>query len=617
MLIPGMALTCGAFLLVLYSTFLTRSGILGETSVHSFTDLGLSGQLLLLLLFYTGAFVLLLLYRSAHIPKGHKEMALKSAEFFLFLGVLTLVFSALGITIATSIPVINAIFGTDWSAPASAPYFFYKWNVWFAIALCAFSGVAQFYFWNRTGKAGIGASLLRPFVIAVVAAAACIVYFAYTGPDFVYDAKYREWLDFASVSDSFGSKLSYGLSWFFMNFADEIYLVAAIFFLSSSMDIFIYLFRKNQKTRRVTGGSLAHTGFALMLGGILFSSGFQKVISINSHPEELGGFPSEEQKDNIVLPKGIPRYDVPGYEVTYLGKIRPHPPVRNISVIDDFGNGFLVRFTDSGNEDWSIDLPKDVFLDASGKNIDMEEVKFFLEDRMDGIPGIKRLNKRDRYKIRFAPVKVIAGAPRVIQSDSFIVVPETEMNPDSKESVSHPARKIFPGRDIYLFVSSKPGEDEENRQPKFRDHMWEMKRGDTVRLGYGIIRYKDLVSVDTVHTRFSLIASADLEVLDNTGQIYHAGPLYRVDKKGRVSFKEHYLEFHNTYFLFTGIDPETGKISIVAREELDAPEDYIVIKAIEKPWINILWLGTFVMLSGFFISWMRRRNENRFQETGG
>ena len=31
-----------SFLLVLYSTFLTRSGILGDTSVHAFVDLGLN-----------------------------------------------------------------------------------------------------------------------------------------------------------------------------------------------------------------------------------------------------------------------------------------------------------------------------------------------------------------------------------------------------------------------------------------------------------------------------------------------------------------------------------------------------------------------------------------------
>jgi cytochrome c-type biogenesis protein CcmF len=36
-----------SFLLVLYSTFLTRSGVLGNASVHAFTDLGMTGQLVL------------------------------------------------------------------------------------------------------------------------------------------------------------------------------------------------------------------------------------------------------------------------------------------------------------------------------------------------------------------------------------------------------------------------------------------------------------------------------------------------------------------------------------------------------------------------------------------
>ena len=38
-----------SFILIIYSTFLTRSGILGETSVHSFADLGMNAQLYLFL----------------------------------------------------------------------------------------------------------------------------------------------------------------------------------------------------------------------------------------------------------------------------------------------------------------------------------------------------------------------------------------------------------------------------------------------------------------------------------------------------------------------------------------------------------------------------------------
>jgi hypothetical protein len=41
------------YLFILYSTFRTRSGILGETSVHAFTDLGMNWQLLSYLLVFT------------------------------------------------------------------------------------------------------------------------------------------------------------------------------------------------------------------------------------------------------------------------------------------------------------------------------------------------------------------------------------------------------------------------------------------------------------------------------------------------------------------------------------------------------------------------------------
>jgi cytochrome c-type biogenesis protein CcmF len=45
-----------SFILIVYSTFLTRSGILGETSVHSFADLGMNAQLYLFLYaFFLGA----------------------------------------------------------------------------------------------------------------------------------------------------------------------------------------------------------------------------------------------------------------------------------------------------------------------------------------------------------------------------------------------------------------------------------------------------------------------------------------------------------------------------------------------------------------------------------
>ncbi|MFN0030871.1 MAG: cytochrome c biogenesis protein CcsA [Flavobacteriales bacterium] len=52
-LFATLILTLSTFILILYSTFLTRSGVLGDSSVHSFVESGILAQLLVYLLFFT------------------------------------------------------------------------------------------------------------------------------------------------------------------------------------------------------------------------------------------------------------------------------------------------------------------------------------------------------------------------------------------------------------------------------------------------------------------------------------------------------------------------------------------------------------------------------------
>ncbi|MBI1781341.1 MAG: cytochrome c biogenesis protein CcsA, partial [Sphingobacteriales bacterium] len=56
------------FILILYSTFLTRSGILGDSSVHSFADLGMNIQLLLFVLVFLIPALILFAGRYKQIP---------------------------------------------------------------------------------------------------------------------------------------------------------------------------------------------------------------------------------------------------------------------------------------------------------------------------------------------------------------------------------------------------------------------------------------------------------------------------------------------------------------------------------------------------------------------
>src|SRR5437868_11908729 len=94
------------FILILCSAFLTRSGILGDTSVHAFTDLGMTGQLLVYMIFFVIVAVFLLIKNYRHLSSNQDEH-ISSREFWMFIGMLVLVISAIQITSTTSIPVWN------------------------------------------------------------------------------------------------------------------------------------------------------------------------------------------------------------------------------------------------------------------------------------------------------------------------------------------------------------------------------------------------------------------------------------------------------------------------------------------------------------------------------
>ena len=84
-------LACLVYLAVLYGTFLTRSGVLADFSVHSFVDLGISGWLVALMAFFVGS------RRSscsppacARCPPARNEDPLLSRGTFMVLSTITL-----------------------------------------------------------------------------------------------------------------------------------------------------------------------------------------------------------------------------------------------------------------------------------------------------------------------------------------------------------------------------------------------------------------------------------------------------------------------------------------------------------------------------------------------
>ena len=84
-------------------------------------------------------------------------------------------------------------------------------------------------------------------------------------------------------------------------------------------------------------------------------------------------------------------------------------------------------------------------------------------------------------------------------------------------------------------------------------------------------------------------------------------PMYGV-KNNQVAQFESVVEEANLRFKFTAVDPVTKKFTIETAEK-DTSGDFIIMKAIVFPWINLVWAGTIIMVIGFLLSIWKRLDQ--------
>lgn len=625
-----MMMIIGTFLLVLYSTFLTRSGILGETSVHTFTDLGLSGQLLVLMFAYVGFVAAMMAYRWKKIPQREDESKVWSAEFMLFMGVLVFAFSGLLVTLATSIPVFNSIFGTDIAPPPNVQLFYYKWTIWFAIMFGVFSGLGQFLWWKIGRKKSIADAIFRPFLIAVLTGSAVIlaIWFARSQSgswEFAYDKIFAAYKDPAVTGTGFFGKTMGYIKYGFFSIADELMLYTALFGLFANLDILLSLVRKNRKGLKIMGGTIVHIGFALMLLGMLFSSGYDSVISKNLRVADLTGAPmsEDEKRDNVLLPKFM-ETSILGYNVTYTGKKEAIAPVSDLQIIEEMQGYFKLRFDDATGERFATVQPRNPFLkrdengvihpasdptEASNNDplmqgvIDLALVEETLNKNLKAFnSGL--INNRTQYGVEFKPLD---ENREPVADKAFQLWPEAEINEEMQSIISHPSRKIFWDRDIYVYASSLP--DPKSLQPKY--FTLPMKVGEVAEIGEDIkllLAQVRNVSDQPGMEQYEVAAAAYL-VAYTEKDTFGAQPVFLID--GKIpDMQEDEIPQLGLELAFVGVDPENDRLTIQAKY-VDPFSDHVTIKAIQKPFINLLWLGTFILVFGFLLSIYRRWQESR------
>lgn len=522
-----------AFLLVLYSSFLTRSGVLGDTSVHAFTALGMFWQLILFLVIFGTLSIIFLFIGWKKIPSPKKEEHILSREFWMFIGALVFMVASIQIIHDTSWPFTNQIInGTLFGKMISAIPFlkdFYNgdrvivdpvsWyndiQIWVAVIIGALTGAVQYLRYKSTANKKHLIILLFSFLISVVTT--IIVGLILNIPAIV--PADILWIGKVKLISKF---------W--------ILLLFSLFALIAN---FIYIISMIRRSLKMWGSPIAHMGFALLLLGILFSSYNKRVISINNAGIDFGNELDEKSKrENILLRKDVPTF-MDQYRVTYQGDSTEEPNI-------------------------------------------FYKVKY------------EKLNENN------------------VVEETFMLYPDAQLDPEMG-LVANPSTKHYLTHDVFTHVFSVPDKSRENDESPF-DSV-DLAVGDTFFTKSSFVILDALmpdVDVKGVEKNdLALSVGADLRVLSLDGKIQKSMPVYFILKSDNsVRIIESSLESPSMKFRLLKINPKEKNVTISFSESTPT-DDFIIMKAIIFPGINLVWLGVIVMVSGILLSVYRRWSESR------
>ncbi len=490
-----------SFILVLYSTFLTRTGILGETSVHAFTGEGES--LFYHLLIYMGLFLglgLFLFFKNFKaIPDIKKEEeALTSREFWMFIGSLILMISVVQITYTTSMPVWNKMFGLQLAITDPITHY-NKIQIWITTLVLLGTATIYYFKFKKSNMADVLKTLAIPIVIAIV----CTGFICYS-----------QQLNTAPII---------------------IFMFAAVLSVSANLYYLVSVIKNNIIK---WGGTTAHIGFGLMMVGIILSSFNKEVISINrlgvdfDMGKKSDAENKKESRENLLLFRNIP-ITMAGYTITYLGDTVAEP--------------------------------------------------------------------NHYYKVRYQKFASDTGKVQ----EEFILKPNAQINP-KMGLISSPDTRHYATHDIFTYVTSTVDKSKVKDTSSYKSK--KVKQGDTIFFASGFMIFDGFdtkaFNVNYKPEISDIAVAAKLNVYNLEGKQQVSLPTYLIRKQGEILLEDTVKDF-NIYTRLTKILPNENA-AIIEYKQPSAMDDYIIMKAILFPYINVLWIGTIIMILGFFLSLLKR-----------
>ena len=510
-----------SFIMVLYSSFLARSGVLGDTSVHAFTDLGMFGQLVSYVLVFLVISVWLVVARFKELPITKKDEDTYSREFWMFVGAIFLALSCFHLLLVTSIPVFNRAFGTKIAPPVDLVGHYNVIQASFAMVIAILTGFTQFLKYKKSDITRFFITTAVYFVLAALITALVV----------------------------------YATGLYKLHFVFNLVMFGSIYSVLANGKVLADAVKGKFK---LAGSAIAHIGFALMLVGALIAAGTRKVVSLNESgviKMNGDGFDKAEginsARENVMIYKNEP-VKMGDYTVTYLGD--------------------------------SVSAPN----------------RYFKVD-------YKRLDESGKVKEEFILRPNVLTNPQMGSAPSPV--------PDTKHYLLH---------DLYTHITALPvgtntqaaaasdAHGEENDDKNYDEPVpHQIAVGDTIHYRDGDIILKSLnreVQVQNIPITGNDVAiGAKLEVISHNRK-YEAEPVYMIKNKSVFDFARK-VEDAGLKLRLSKIIPAENKVEIVVYQQPQNKKPWIVMRALDFPYINFLWSGTIIMIIGFLLSIRRRNSE--------
>ncbi len=637
-----------SFLLILYSTYLTRSGILGDTSAHAFTEMGLGFQLVLFMIVFSILGLIMFFARYRDVPDVTKavsnsaqpmatidgdlvtevkvEESATSREFWMFIGSLVLLFSAVLITGATSLPVVNKIFGTDYALKDPIEHH-NRYQMWIAVFIGLLTGIGQFARYNERNWAGHAKKFWMHIGIAVAGAAVLT------------------WINSLWISNMYAWQL-YAM------------LFAGMFAVTANLDYLVSVLRGNLK---LAGSAVSHFGFGVLVLGILSTGLGKDWISVNTFAMEglIEGMGNEEMNKNVLLMKEAPM-PIRDFTVTYL-RDTIERQTRTFTV--DFrrrgadGNPTGEQFALQPNVMYDRQFSKVVASNPSTKH-------YWNYDIFTNVSSLPKAEldpeyaKQQEDSLKFDAYEAVVG-DTIFTPKHYIVVEAVTKTPQHPDYQPEPGDLAF-GLKLRAYDLEKPGQafpaapmlylrpdkgaftlathigqlqmkvrlTEGSMEQMFKAEdalkyrKFEVAAGGTFEFEGYKIRFAEALK-DVKHPNYApeptdIAVGAKLDITAPDGSTATAAPIYLIRNNQPFSLKDEVADM-GLHFRFEHIDPQAGLLTIGAaksnpdalRIPLEISEnavrsDYIVLEAIIFPGINLVWLGSIMMLLGLAIGLWRR-----------